>query len=73
MVSPDQQENLNRDFESSLTQLNSQTLIAKIRDIRRTFDEVTYPQLLTRLSNWARPERIEVGEEEIGFGGSHLP
>jgi hypothetical protein len=59
LLSIDEQGQLNHIFETFLAQLGLQTLIAKIRDIRRTFEEEEYPQLLTKMTNWAHPRPVE--------------
>jgi hypothetical protein len=71
LLTSDKQAQLTHSFDSSLTQLDSQTLIAKIRDMRRTFEEEEYPQLLTRMTNWAHPEPVE-NEDGKATSGNHV-
>jgi hypothetical protein len=55
-LSSERQSQLIMPFEAVLRNLDHQTLIAVIRDTLRRFQEEEYPQILTKLSAWSRPE-----------------
>ncbi len=55
-LSSERQSQLILPFEAVLRNLGHQTLIAVIRDTLRRFQEEEYPQILTKLSAWSRPE-----------------
>lgn len=53
-LSPQQKEQLGRPFEKALERIAEQNLIAKVRDIHRTFEDVEYPKLLTQILTMAQ-------------------
>jgi len=55
-LTPERQSQLILPLETFLRTLEHQTLIAVIRDTIRRFEVEEYPQILTRLSAWSKPE-----------------
>jgi len=56
LLSPDQQSQLIKPFESFIETIQRQKLIAVIRDTLRRFEEHEYTKLLAQMSAWAQPE-----------------
>ncbi|HPH97290.1 MAG TPA: BREX system P-loop protein BrxC [Anaerolineaceae bacterium] len=54
-LSTAQQGELAAAFTSAIAQMDSETLIARIRDRRRTFEEREYQQLLAKMTRWSQP------------------
>lgn len=68
-LSAEDQQWIDDSFANALTQLARQTLIASIRDLRRTFEEAEYPRLLTELTNRQRKKTAEKAPEPGETGG----
>lgn len=51
----DKQAQLAEPFQKAMQGITGQKRIAMIRDLRRRFEELDYPQLLAQLENWSRP------------------
>lgn len=74
-LSPDQQEALTQPFDALSEDLAHQRLIAQIRDSLRRFQESDYPQLLSRMADWAAdhgtvPEQGKCKETTIPYPGT---
>ncbi|MCJ7529874.1 MAG: BREX system P-loop protein BrxC [Anaerolineales bacterium] len=67
-LTPDQQAQLGGEFNAFLEQLEGQTLIAKIRDNQRNFEEREYRSILTQMTSWAHPTTYETGAPGNGVG-----
>ena len=55
-LSPDQQSQLIKPFDSFIETIQRQKLIAVIRDTLRRFEEQEYTKLLMQMSSWAQSE-----------------
>ena len=54
-LSAPQQLELTEPFAKAKQAIASHKNIAMIRDLRRRFEDVTYPELLSQLQSWSRP------------------
>lgn len=66
-LSPQQQSQLNQSFIKFVRDLESQTLIAVIRDTRRRFEEEEFQRLLEQMTAWTRPKTDEAKPEYISI------
>jgi len=55
----EQQAELERAFETKQNEIESQRLIAVIRDILRRFEDAEYSRLLAKMESWSKPENSE--------------
>ena len=51
----DKQAELKKVFDTKLSEINNQRLIAALRDIPRRFEDEDYPRLLEKMESWNRP------------------
>jgi hypothetical protein len=64
-LNPEHQQNIQYEIEQFVNGLDSLTIIASVRDSRRRFEEVVYPGLFSRISEFLR-ERTEPGDDGTG-------
>lgn len=69
-LSSQHQDELSAAFTSRISQFKSETLIARIRDQQRTFEDVEYQRLLAKMAGWLHSE--ETGRPG-GGSGTHEP
>ena len=50
----DKQQELKKVFDTKLSEIDSQRLIAALRDIPRRFEDEDYPRLLEKMESWSR-------------------
>lgn len=72
-LSPLQKEQLGHPFEKALERIAEQSLIAKVRDIHRTFEDVEYPKLLTQILTMAQHTPANSVSETYGEGKRPTP
>lgn len=63
-LSSDQQEQIERSFDEFSAGIESEKLIAVIRDSLRQFEERHYQQLLSQMAGWAQPPSVEESASE---------
>lgn len=66
VLSGEQQEQIIRPFNEFSTSIESQKLIAVIRDTLRRFEESDYQRLLSQMTSWAQPAPTPKPAPEIG-------
>jgi hypothetical protein len=66
-LTPQQQAQLNQAFNAFTRDLDSQTLIAVIRDKQRRFEEEEFQRLLGQMTAWTQPKTDDVKPEYISI------
>ena len=58
-LTPEQQKQITRPFSEFSVSVESQKLIAMIRETLRSFEESNYQRLLSQLTSWTRPAQVQ--------------